>query len=152
MNYKLFNKVQSPNIISSSDTWYKVGLPAGEDPRLFYEIEKGFNAEIIQVLAKELNWPIYKILKLIRLSRSTYYRRLERHRLTSQESEVITRIIRVYEATISMFSGDKASALQWLEEPVVALANEKPVELLRSESGANDIIKLIHRLMYGVYI
>lgn len=152
MNYKLLQKYQLHNLNSSNHIWYKVGLPASEGTLLLYEIEKGFDVEIIQLLSNELNWPINKLVQLIGFNRSTFNRRMKRHRLTSQESEVVARVIRVYESILAMFNGDKVKALQWIEETAVALGNEKPVLLMKSESGANDIIKLTHRLMHGVYV
>ena len=47
--------------------------------------------------------------------------------------------------------GDKEAALKWLNEPNRALSWKVPADLIASETGAYEVIKLITRLEHGVY-
>lgn len=61
------------------------------------------------------------------------------------------RFIRVMDRAVELFEGDKEKARQWLNEPARALGNKKPADLVASETGAYEVLKLITRLEHGVY-
>jgi hypothetical protein len=42
-------------------------------------------------------------------------------------------------------------ALRWIQEPVLALGNRKPFELLGNTEGCQEVLKLINQLEHGVY-
>lgn len=132
--------------------WQKIGLPAGEGPKLNDAIRKGFGIGVVESMAKEIDWPITNLINVVGVSQTTFNRQVKAHnRLGAPQSEALARLVRVIEAATTMMEGDREQAIQWLNEPAVALGNKKPMEMLSSESGTVDVIKLIHRLMHGVY-
>ncbi|MDH4567927.1 DUF2384 domain-containing protein [Pseudomonas sp. BN414] len=42
-------------------------------------------------------------------------------------------------------------ALRWVQEPVLALGNRKPFELLGNTEGCQEVLRLINQLEHGVY-
>ncbi|EJI0210408.1 DUF2384 domain-containing protein, partial [Salmonella enterica subsp. enterica] len=72
-------------------------------------------------------------------------------RFTSEQSERLVRIIRVIDRAVELFEGNKEEAQKWLNEPNRALSWKVPAELMASETGAYEVIKLITRLEHGVY-
>ena len=50
----------------------------------------------------------------------------------------------------SLFGGDRALAMEWLEAPARALAGHTPLQFARSEIGAREVEDLIGRLEHGV--
>lgn len=132
--------------------WQKIGLPAGEGPKLNDEIRRGFCINVVKSFAKEVDWPVTNIIDWVGVSRATYNRRVRsHHRLKADESEAIARLVRVVEAATTMMNGDQEEAIKWLQEPAIALGGKKPIELLVSESGTVDVIRLIQRVMHGIY-
>lgn len=71
--------------------------------------------------------------------------------LSPDESERIARFVRVMDAAVQLFSGNKEDATQWLSRPVKGLGNIAPITLLATESGALDVLDLIGRLEHGVF-
>jgi len=81
----------------------------------------------------------------------TTFNRNSKTRFSPAQSERLVRFIRVLDKAVDLFEGDKAAAQQWLNEPSRALGWKKPADLLASESGAREVMKLITRLGHGVY-
>lgn len=134
--------------------WAKVGLPAGEGPVLSDAINHGFSIDVVNRFAEAVSMPVTNLVQYAGLSRATFARRVKdkEHRLKPSESEAFARMIRMYEAVTLMLGGNKADAIQWLNEPAIGLNGKRPIELMGSESGTLDVIRLINRLMHGVYM
>lgn len=135
---------------STSSIWKQIGLPASEGPKLLTAIENGLNVELVVHLAHTVNWPVSTVLECMGLSRSTYERRKKLGRLKIQEGDSVIRIIRTIDAATLMMGGDRIEASKWLQEPRSAFGGKKPIELMNSETGAFEVIKLIHRVSHGV--
>lgn len=82
---------------------------------------------------------------------STTFSRSVKARFNPEQSERLVRIIRVIDRAVDLFEGDKEAAQKWLNEPNRALSWKVPAELMASETGAYEVIKLITRLEHGVY-
>ncbi|WP_225182563.1 MbcA/ParS/Xre antitoxin family protein [Pectobacterium aroidearum] len=52
---------------------------------------------------------------------------------------------------MELFEGDAASAEKWLLEPNRALEWKTPNEMLSSQSGIDEVLRLITQLQHGVY-
>lgn len=57
----------------------------------------------------------------------------------------------VSERAVELFEGDVASAEKWLVTPNLALDWKTPVEILSSQSGIDEVLRLIAQLQHGVY-
>ncbi|PPY04507.1 hypothetical protein C3D67_18470 [Cronobacter sakazakii] len=52
---------------------------------------------------------------------------------------------------IALFEGNESEAQKWMNEPNRALKWKTPSELMASEAGTDEVMKLITRLEHGVY-
>lgn len=131
-----------------------VAIHVSEGPVLTEAINHGFSIDVVNRFAEAVSMPVTNLVQYAGLSRATFARRVKdkEHRLKPSESEAFARMIRMYEAVTVMLGGDKADAIQWLNEPTIALNGKRPIHLMGSESGTVDVIRLTNRIMHGVYI
>ncbi len=80
---------------------------------------------------------------------STTFSRSVKARFNPEQSERLVRIIRVIDRAVDLFEGDREAAQKWLNEPNRALSWKVPADLMASETGAYEVIKLITRLEHG---
>lgn len=52
----------------------------------------------------------------------------------------------VLKAAISLFEGNEADALNWLNQPAIALGGVKPVD-----ADPADVIRLVRQIELGIY-
>ncbi|TNH43045.1 antitoxin Xre/MbcA/ParS toxin-binding domain-containing protein [Photorhabdus luminescens] len=71
--------------------------------------------------------------------------------LSVKESERIARLIRVFDAAVQLFGGNKNEAWTWLKSPVRSLGAVTPMSLIATESGSLEVLGLIGRLEHGVF-
>ncbi|QSD24719.1 DUF2384 domain-containing protein [Pectobacterium brasiliense] len=57
----------------------------------------------------------------------------------------------VSERAVELFEGDTGLAERWLSEPNRALEWKSPNEILSSQSGIDEVLRLITQLQHGVY-
>lgn len=85
------------------------------------------------------------------VSKRTLQRRREgKRRLSADESDKLTRIVRVV-ARAEVALGDAAKAEAWLRAPNRALEGRRPMDLLGSDGGARAVEKVLGRIEHGVY-
>ncbi|MNF13675.1 hypothetical protein D3C80_2156020 [compost metagenome] len=53
------------------------------------------------------------------------------------------------ELALGLF-GSELATINWLLTPVLGLGHQKPVDLLKTPAGQQQVIELIRRLEYGV--
>ena len=82
---------------------------------------------------------------------NTTFNRSIKARFSAEQSERLVRIIRVLDRAVELFEGDKAEARKWLNEPARALGWKTPAEVMTSETGAYEVLRLITRIEHGVY-
>ncbi|EYU15858.1 MULTISPECIES: antitoxin Xre/MbcA/ParS toxin-binding domain-containing protein [Photorhabdus] len=71
--------------------------------------------------------------------------------LSVEENERVARLIRVFDAAVQLFGGNKNEAWTWLKSPVKSLGAVTPMSLIATESGALEVLDLIGRLEHGVF-
>jgi putative toxin-antitoxin system antitoxin component (TIGR02293 family) len=82
--------------------------------------------------------------------RTLAHRKAKNQRLTSEESDRLARVLRVYARSEDAL-GDSDRAFRWLRKPNRALEGKTPLELLSSEAGARAVEKVLGRLEHGVF-
>ena len=71
-------------------------------------------------------------------------------RLKPAESELIYRFSKALVTAMTIL-GDKAKAREWLLTENKALKYNRPIDLLDTAIGFDDVMNLLHRIDYGVY-
>lgn len=82
--------------------------------------------------------------------RTLAHRKAKDQRLTSEESDRLARVLRVYSRAEDAL-GDAERAHRWIMKANRALEGRTPLELLSSEAGARAVEKVLGRLEHGVF-
>lgn len=145
---KLFTPANNANAIEN--LWKHVGINNSDGIKLVDEIGKGLEGA---VATRIISWADITQSDLRRMTGipSTTFTRSSKSRFTPEQSERLIRFIRVLDRAVDLFEGDRLRATAWLNEENRALGWKKPADLLSSESGAYEVMRLITRLEHGVY-
>lgn len=82
-----------------------------------------------------------------------HYKRLIKEKtkhLREVASNRLYRFAQVIEHAVELYDGDQETALRWLRHPNPAFGNQAPMEMLKSEVGADMVDKLITQLELGI--
>lgn len=110
----------------------------------------GLPVSAIARFQKTSGLTIERIKQVIRISEGSFARRKQTGRLSQEESERLLRLSRIYEQTMALYDHDAVGALQWLETPIPALGDQRPLDLLQTEPGAREVEDLIGRISHGI--
>ena len=91
-----------------------------------------------------------RIQQVAGISKGSFARRKQTGRLSPEESERLLRVSRIFERATSLYDGDQAGAREWLETPIPALEDQRPLDLAQTEPGAREVEDLIGRIEHGV--
>jgi len=130
--------------------WQVAGLNNADGVALLGQINEGLDGKVANRIT---DWARITQNDLRKMSGipSTTFSRSVKARFNPEQSERLVRIIRVIDRAVDLFEGDKEAAQKWLNEPNRALSWKVPADLMASETGAYEVIKLITRLEHGVY-
>ena len=88
-------------------------------------------------------------LNRLALPRTTLNRRRKIGHLTAEQSDRLSRIVRVLSAVERTF-GSHAKAAAWLRRPVSALSGSAPLDLLDTTLGSDEVWRLLGRIDHGI--
>ena len=130
--------------------WQVAGLNNSDGVALLGQINEGLDGKVANLI---VDWAKITQSDLRKMSGipSTTFSRSVKARFSAEQSERLVRIIRVIDRAVELFDGNKAEAQKWLNEPNRALSWKVPADLIASETGAYEVMKLITRLEHGVY-
>ena len=84
------------------------------------------------------------------MSEGSFFRRKKSAKPSLEESERLMRLGRVFEQAVALHDGDQDAAREWLETPIAALGDERPLDLAQTDLGAREVEDLIGRIAHGV--
>lgn len=114
-------------------------------------VRRGLPARVIDRLADAFGTSSDEILALVGLSRATGYRHKARAAgLRAVHSDRAFRLARVMALAQSVLEDDK-DAREWFREPNRALHGERPIDLLDTETGTEQVVRVLNQLEYGIY-
>ena len=127
-----------------------VGSPQSEFE--FIEvIRHGLPSKVIKCVVKSSAVSEDVIYKSLRIAKRTVARRkADGSRLKAVESERIYRFSKVL-VTATEILGDIDKAREWLLTENRALNGERPIDLLDTGIGVEDVMDVLHRIEFGVY-
>ncbi len=127
-----------------------VGSPQS-DFEFIEVIRKGLPSKVIKCVVKSSAVSEEVIYKSLRIAKRTAARRqASGARLKASESELIYRFAKVLVAAAEIL-GDRDKAGQWLLTANRALNGERPIDLLDTGIGFEDVMDVLHRIEFGVY-
>ncbi|WP_326903137.1 DUF2384 domain-containing protein (plasmid) [Kosakonia cowanii] len=130
--------------------WQVAGLNTSDGIALVGQINEGLDGKVATLIVDWAKMSQNDLRKMSGIPPTTFGRSLKA-RFSPDQSERLVRIIRVIDRAVELFEGDKEEAQKWLKEPNRALGWKVPAELMASETGAYEVMKLITRLEHGVY-
>lgn len=90
---------------------------------------------------KEFNWLV--------TPERTFVRRLKEKKLSSEESDKLTRFVRIRSFAAEVL-GDEEEADLWLREKNTMLHDHCPLEFLDTDSGSQLVETLLGRIAHGI--
>ena len=114
-------------------------------------IRSGLPSEVIACVVKSSAISEDVICKSLRIAKRTAARRKAMaSRLKPAESELIYRLSKVL-VTAAEILGDRDRAREWLLTENLALYGNRPIDLLDTAIGFQDVMDVLYRIEYGVY-
>lgn len=127
-----------------------VGAPRS-DYEFILAIRKGLPAEVITHVAVSSSLTEDEILRALRIAKRTAARRkATASPLKPLESELIYRLSKVVVAATDVL-GSRGKAREWILAKNRALHGERPIDLLDTAIGFEDVLDVLRRIDYGVY-
>ena len=114
-------------------------------------IRKGLPPKAITAITHSAGLSEETIYQSLRIAKRTVARRKAgSDLLKSNESELLYRLARVMVAAADVL-GDMVKSKQWLLESNSALGGEKPIDLLDTGIGFENVMDVLRRIEYGVH-
>lgn len=114
-------------------------------------IRKGLPSKVISCVVKSSSISEEVIYNALRIAKRTAARRkATATRLKATESELIYRFSKVLVAAAEIL-GDRDKAREWLLAGNQALNGERPIDLLDTAIGFEDVLDVLRRIEFGVY-
>lgn len=124
---------------------------AQSDFELIEVIREGLPAQAISHVVAASGLSEEEIFKALRIAKRTAARRkASDSRLKASESELIYRFSKVM-VTATEVLGTRDKARQWVLTENIALAGNRPIDLLDTGIGFGDVMDELQRIEHGVY-
>lgn len=113
-------------------------------------IRSGVAYDEIGKLSKRLDISIVQLLRSLNIPRSTYNKKKNTdHVLDPKNSEMIIMLQDLVSYGEMVFNDEKEKFRSWLNNPNYSLGNIKPIDLIDSYTGIEEIKKALVRIEYG---
>lgn len=140
--------IQRSGIISTAIlTELGLGTSAQE---LHQAVESGLTWSTFQRLMNIVSHNKKQLSAILHIPPATLDRRAKGGRFSTEESDRIVRYAKVLIAAVSLFEGDRAAAILWLETPAKALGGKRPSDLISTSVGTSAVLDLIGRIEHGI--
>jgi putative toxin-antitoxin system antitoxin component (TIGR02293 family) len=127
-----------------------LGLRSYEPLALDRHVRKGLAYSSFVRFQRNTSLSARAIAELIQIPTRTLTRRKSEGKLAPEESDRLVRASRIFGRAMELFEGDSKAARAWLTAAQPALGGLVPLELARTDVGANEVESLIGRLEYGI--
>jgi putative toxin-antitoxin system antitoxin component (TIGR02293 family) len=118
---------------------------------LIRRLKRGLPFKALRNLSAAAGMPVSEIATILAIPERTLARRRVSGSLTTDESERLLRLSRVFDRVVDLFDGDARTAVAWLKSPARALGNRVPLEQARFEAGAREVENLVGRIEDGIF-
>ena len=113
-------------------------------------VRSGLRFAAFEAATRQLELSFDEASKSLRLPKRTLARRRDAGRLDPVDSERLVRLVSVAAKAIEVLGGQR-EARHWIHVPNRALANERPIDLLDTDIGAQAVLDVLGRIEHGVY-
>jgi putative toxin-antitoxin system antitoxin component (TIGR02293 family) len=120
------------------------------DEAMINKARRGLPYAALEALATRFAISQETLVRTLHLPPRTLARRKKARRLSAAESDRLLRLARVA-ARAEDVLGSQERAGAWLREPVRALGRVRPLDLLDTDLGAQQVERILGRIEHGVY-
>ncbi len=114
------------------------------------ELHEGLPAGMVDALGRELEVSRKELARIAGVAERTLIRKIQVGRLTTDQSERMTRVARLLTRAIEVL-GNKERALLWLKAPRSYFGGKPPLSFADTELGCQEVFNLLGRIEYGVF-
>jgi putative toxin-antitoxin system antitoxin component (TIGR02293 family) len=104
----------------------------------------------LEAIATRFAIPQDLLVRILHLPPRTLARRKKSGRLGADESDRLLRLARVVARAAEVLGSDERAGA-WLRAPVLALGSVRPLDLLDTDLGAQQVEQVLGRIEHGVY-
>ncbi len=112
-------------------------------------IREGLPYLAVELLQEKLSIARSRLAAVLIMSPRTLARRESERRLTTDESDRLYRVARLFDAAESTLGGTE-NAEQWMKEENISLGGALPLEMVKTEPGARLVEQILGRIEYGI--
>ncbi|MEJ2398898.1 MAG: DUF2384 domain-containing protein [Gammaproteobacteria bacterium] len=112
----------------------------------YIEIPGSFLGDAVAIT----NLSVTDIIAVLDMSKSSFYRNQKAEELEMETVDKLSSLFRIYQQGIEAFETPEAFE-EWLHSRVTNLGDQKPVDLIKSETGRATVLDAIKRIEYGIY-
>lgn len=109
----------------------------------------GLAFSALRQASAQTGFAIKDIQQTIGMSERTYERRRSAGKLTTDESDRLARLLRLFDMSRGIFA-DNAAAGAWFKRPRAAFDGMTPLEMAKTETGGRQVEQLLGNLAQGV--
>ncbi|MEM9858370.1 MAG: antitoxin Xre/MbcA/ParS toxin-binding domain-containing protein [Bacteroidota bacterium] len=121
------------------------------DPAVRYvKANEGISKSDFLAVVAATGMNLTQFVKLLPVSRRTVEKVAENELLSPLVSDRTLQIAALYEHGVNVFN-DVQTFNEWLNSPVIALGNKKPIHFINNDTGISIINDLLGRITHGVY-
>lgn len=135
---------------NTDDLSQLLGLELTGTSELIGAVRRGLPYSVFERVQDTLGVSAQTLAALIGVPVRTLNKRKHERRFSSEESDNLLRVVRVVSKTFDFFDAPEA-ARTWLQAPERAFDGDTPLSLLDTETGAQEVFRLLGQLEYGVF-
>ena len=113
-------------------------------------IEAGVPLSAIAAFVAGSGIPMKDVYKIVIPARTLKHRRDKKQTLTTDESDKLARLARVFDHAVQVF-GDPERAMRWLSRPKHRFDERTPIEMTQTDSGARGVEEMLGQIEYGLF-
>lgn len=148
-----FSPADLPHYVPSGNhatsLWRVIGLPE-RGLALQEALSEGVPYHVFERLAVATRFTQQQLREAAGIARSTLQRREREGRFRQAEGDRLYRVAEVYLAAVRLYDGDARAAHDWLDRPAKRLGGARPIDMLKTMVGTEQVLDLIGRIEYGV--
>ena len=136
---------------SQQAAWKGEAYASWDLPTAARRVSEGLSPDALNVVQDRLDLSNAELAHVVHISPRTLTRRKKEERLSPDESERVYRVARLIEIAARVL-GSEDEAREWMKEPNYALGEQVPLEVARTEPGAELVERLLGQIEHGITV
>jgi putative toxin-antitoxin system antitoxin component (TIGR02293 family) len=113
-------------------------------------VESGVPIDAMTRFSTASGIPLKDLYDVVIPARTLKHRRARREPLSLDESDKLTRLVRVFDHAVRVFDGTDRARI-WMEEPKKRFSDRTPLAMLRTDIGGRMVEEFLGQIEYGVF-